>query len=131
MAKQKTVYFCSQCGHESSKWMGQCPACKQWNTFTEEKVTETKKGGAKSLKTSASPMNISEVTVENEERIPTGIHELDRVLGGGIVKVPYRWSEEIRESGNPRYYYRYAGILRTANVRFCIFLGKNLCIRSR
>lgn len=43
MAKQKTVYFCSQCGHESSKWMGQCPACKQWNTFTEEKVTETKK----------------------------------------------------------------------------------------
>ena len=66
--------------------MGQCPACKQWNTFTEEKVTETKKGGAKSLKTSASPMNISEVTVENEERIPTGIHELDRVLGGGIVK---------------------------------------------
>ena len=109
MAKQKTVYFCSQCGHESSKWMGQCPACKQWNTFTEEKVTETKKGGAKSLKTSASPMNISEVTVENEERIPTGIHEL----------------------GNPRYYYRYAGILRIANVRFCIFLGKNLCIRSR
>ena len=100
MAKQKTVYFCSQCGHESSKWMGQCPACKQWNTFTEEKVTETKKGGAKSLKTSASPMNISEVTVENEERIP-------------------------------RYCYRYAGILRTANVRFCIFLGKNLCIRSR
>ena len=86
MAKQKTVYFCSQCGHESSKWMGQCPACKQWNTFTEEKVTETKKGGAKSLKTSASPMNISEVTVENEERIPTGIGELDRVLGGGIVK---------------------------------------------
>ena len=59
MAKQKTVYFCSQCGHESSKWMGQCPACKQWNTFTEEKVTETKKGGAKSLKTSASPMNRS------------------------------------------------------------------------
>ena len=54
MAKQKTVYFCSQCGHESSKWMGQCPACKQWNTFTEEKVTETKKGGAKSLKPSAS-----------------------------------------------------------------------------
>ena len=53
MAKQKTVYFCSQCGHESSKWMGQCPACKQWNTFTEEKATETKKGGAKSLKTSA------------------------------------------------------------------------------
>ena len=40
MAKQKTVYFCSQCGHESSKWMGQCPACKQWNTFTEKRRGE-------------------------------------------------------------------------------------------
>ena len=52
----------------------------------KRKLQKRKKGGAKSLKTSASPMNISEVTVENEERIPTGIHELDRVLGGGIVK---------------------------------------------
>lgn len=85
MAKQKTVYFCSECGHESSKWMGQCPACKQWNTFVEEKITAAKKGGAKPVKASASPMSISEVTVQNEERFPTGIHELDRVLGGGIV----------------------------------------------
>ena len=47
MAKQKTVYFCSECGHESSKWMGQCPACKQWNTFVEEKAAPaTRKGGA-------------------------------------------------------------------------------------
>lgn len=85
MAKEKTVYFCKECGHESSKWMGQCPACKQWNTFVEEKIVSTKKGGAKPAKTSASPMNISEVTIQNEERTPTGIHELDRVLGGGIV----------------------------------------------
>lgn len=87
MAKQKTVYFCKECGHESSKWMGQCPACKQWNTFVEEKIASSgKQGGAKPLKTSASPMNISEVVMESEERIPTGIGELDRVLGGGIVK---------------------------------------------
>lgn len=87
MARSKTVYFCSACGHESSKWMGQCPACKQWNTFVEEKVAPTsRKGGAKPGRTSASPMNISEVTVQEEERISTGIHELDRVLGGGIVK---------------------------------------------
>ena len=85
MAKEKTVYFCKECGHESSKWMGQCPACRQWNTFVEEKIVSTKKGGAKPAKTSASPMNISEVSIQNEERIPTGIHELDRVLGGGIV----------------------------------------------
>lgn len=86
MAKQKTMYYCSQCGHESSKWMGQCPACKQWNTFTEEVITESKKGGAKSVKASASPMNISEVTSRDEERMPVGIRELDRVLGGGIVR---------------------------------------------
>ena len=86
MAKQKTVYFCSECGHESSKWMGQCPACKQWNTFVEEKAAPaTRKGGAKAGKTSASPMNISQITIQEEERISTGIRELDRVLGGGIV----------------------------------------------
>lgn len=85
MAKAKTVFFCSDCGHESSKWMGQCPACKSWNTFVEEKQSVTKKGGAKPRRASASPMNMSEVSIKSEERIPTGIGELDRVLGGGIV----------------------------------------------
>lgn len=85
MAKAKTVFFCSECGHESSKWMGQCPACKSWNTFVEEKQSVTKKGGAKPKRASASPMSMSEVSIKSEERIPTGIGELDRVLGGGIV----------------------------------------------
>lgn len=85
MAKAKTVFFCSECGHESSKWMGQCPACKSWNTFVEEKQSVTKKGGAKPKRASASPMSMSEVSIKSEERIPTGICELDRVLGGGIV----------------------------------------------
>ena len=85
MAKAKTVFFCSDCGHESSKWLGQCPACKSWNTFVEEKQSVTKKGGAKTRRASASPMNMSEVSIKSEERIPTGIGELDRVLGGGIV----------------------------------------------
>lgn len=85
MAKAKTVFFCSDCGHESSKWLGQCPACKSWNTFVEEKQSVTKKGGAKPKRASASPMNMSEVSIKSEERIPTGIGELDRVLGGGIV----------------------------------------------
>ncbi len=86
MAKSKTVYFCQECGYESAKWMGQCPACKQWNTFVEERIETTKKGGAKAKKTVASPMNIIKVSTKEEERIPTGINELDRVLGGGIVK---------------------------------------------
>ena len=85
MAKAKTVFFCSECGHESSKGLGQCPACKSWNTFVEEKQSVTKKGGAKPRRASASPMNMSEVSIKSEERIPTGIGELDRVLGGGIV----------------------------------------------
>ena len=85
MAKAKTVFFCSECGHESSKWLGQCPACKSWNTFVEENQSVTKKGGAKPRRASASPMNMSEVSIKSEERIPTGIGELDRVLGGGIV----------------------------------------------
>lgn len=85
MAKAKTVFFCSECGHESSKWLGQCPACKSWNTFVEEKQSVTKKGGAKPRRASASPMNMSEGSIKSEERIPTGIGELDRVLGGGIV----------------------------------------------
>lgn len=83
--KAKTVYFCQECGYESAKWMGQCPACKTWNTFVEEQV-ETKVGGAKAKKALASPMNIIEVSTKEEERIPTRIEELDRVLGGGIVK---------------------------------------------
>lgn len=85
MAKAKTVFFCSECGYESSKWMGQCPACKSWNTFVEEKQSVTKKGGAKPRRASASPISMSEVSTKSEERIPTGIGELDRVLGGGIV----------------------------------------------
>ncbi|MCQ2491673.1 MAG: DNA repair protein RadA [Lachnospiraceae bacterium] len=86
MAKSKSVYFCQECGYESAKWMGQCPACKEWNTFVEERIETTKKGGAKAKKTVASPMNIIKVSTKEEERIPTGINELDRVLGGGIVK---------------------------------------------
>lgn len=86
MAKAKTVYFCQECGYESAKWMGQCPACKTWNTFVEERLETTQRGGAKARKALASPMNIIEVSTKEEERIPTKIAELDRVLGGGIVK---------------------------------------------
>lgn len=86
MAKSKTVFFCGECGYESAKWLGQCPACKAWNAFSE--APALKKGGS-SLKTGVAaslPIKIKDVSLESDERVTTGISELDRVLGGGIVK---------------------------------------------
>lgn len=87
MTKMKSVFFCQQCGYESAKWMGQCPACKEWNTFTEEPVAVSSKSGGSASRThtEAHPVTISQIDSESESRIPTGISELDRVLGGGIV----------------------------------------------
>ena len=91
MAKgKKTVFFCQNCGHEESKWLGQCPACKEWNTFVEEKVTVPKTGSASSSGTAGGaapqPVLLTSVDTDDDERIRTGIGELDRVLGGGIVQ---------------------------------------------
>lgn len=87
MAKGKTtVFFCQSCGYESSKWMGQCPGCREWNTFVEETVD--KKAG-KILSSdhgkTHKPVSFNSVVMEQEERIQTGVQEFDRVLGGGIV----------------------------------------------
>lgn len=86
MAKAKMVYYCQECGHESSKWMGQCPGCKAWNTFVEEpvvkKTTTTARGGIKR----EIPVALSQISTAKDSRILTGIAEFDRVLGGGIVK---------------------------------------------
>ena len=84
MAKGKQVFFCQECGFESTKWMGQCPGCKAWNSFCEEKVTV----GAKSQsgrRAVVAPTSILEVETTDETRFTTGIGELNRVLGGGIV----------------------------------------------
>ena len=86
MAKSKTVFFCGECGYESAKWLGQCPVCKAWNAFSE--APAIKKGGS-SLKPGVAaslPIKIKDVSLESDERVTTGISELDRVLGGGIVK---------------------------------------------
>ena len=88
MAKaKKTVFFCQECGYESPKWMGQCPGCKSWNTFVEETVSpnQTKHQEATGRK-KAEPVALSEISLDEEDRIHTGIKELDRVLGGGIVQ---------------------------------------------
>lgn len=85
MAKAKQMYFCQECGYESVKWQGQCPACKCWNTFVEEKIVVG--AGKHSGKTeAAAPTSILKVETTKDTRIGTGMKELDRVLGGGIVK---------------------------------------------
>ena len=86
MAKgKKIVYFCQNCGNEESKWLGQCPSCKEWNTFVEEKVIATSKAAAVSSNREVNIVSLSEVSADDQVRIQVGIKELDRVLGGGIV----------------------------------------------
>ena len=89
MAKaKKTAFFFQECGYESPKWMGQCPGCKQWNTFVEETVVtgQGKTAGVGNVvRKAADPIPLSQVEIHEEERLCTGIKELDRVLGGGIV----------------------------------------------
>ena len=92
MAKGKTttIFYCQHCGYESSKWMGQCPGCKEWNSFVEETVSKAdlKNTGGVLLKNreKAQACILSEVTIREENKLLTGIEELDRVLGGGIVQ---------------------------------------------
>lgn len=85
MAKgKKRIFFCQNCGHEENKWLGQCPMCKQWNTFVEEAVTVTKSSTVKQAK-ETEIVPLKNVVTDNEDRVSTTIEELDRVLGGGIV----------------------------------------------
>lgn len=93
--KIKTVYFCQNCGYESSKWMGQCPGCREWNTFVEETVKPQLNSSSKALGSGSKgslsgnyskPLSLSEIILNEEERADTHIGELNRVLGGGLVK---------------------------------------------
>lgn len=87
MAKAKTVFFCQECGYESSKWMGQCPGCRSWNSFVEEPAIKKNTGNSLSkVSVSAEPARLSDICLKTDERLLTGIGELDRVLGGGIVR---------------------------------------------
>lgn len=92
MAKAKiTSFFCQNCGFESAKWMGQCPACKEWNTFVEEPLAKSGSSGSMGSSskrrggTAKAPARLNEVSVKDEDRTSTDMKELDRVLGGGIV----------------------------------------------
>lgn len=87
MAKAKTYFFCSECGYQSSSWLGKCPECGKWNTFTEEVVQAAKPsaGTKRSSLAASKPKLINEVSTSETVRIATGCGEFDRVLGGGIV----------------------------------------------
>ncbi len=88
MAGKNTKYVCQECGYVSVKWMGRCPECGNWQSFVEEFEIKTAKSKSYSMddEKSGSPMRLSEINMEREERIKTGIGELDRVLGSGIVR---------------------------------------------
>ncbi len=89
MAKIKSVYVCSECGYESPKWYGKCPGCENWNTMNEEIKESLKASGAvakRRVSSYSKPVLINEISTKDEERYDTGFSELNRVLGGGIVK---------------------------------------------
>ncbi|HEY9004239.1 MAG TPA: DNA repair protein RadA [Mucilaginibacter sp.] len=91
MAKSKVAYFCQSCGFESPKWLGKCPSCQQWNTFVEEVIEKvnvavpTWKSNSTSTQRSNKPVQVSEITFDEEQRMLTPDKEFNRVLGGGIV----------------------------------------------
>lgn len=87
MAKAKSVFVCSECGYEAPKWMGRCPSCGSWNTFYEEKLEATSSSGnVVKLRESEKPRKLNSVEGRDEIRTKTGYEEVDRVLGGGLVK---------------------------------------------
>lgn len=87
--KSKSIYICNECGYQSPKWLGKCPGCGQWNTLFETLLQETKSSGGAAKRAGAAnqrkPKHISEIEINSESRYSTGLKELDRVLGGGIV----------------------------------------------
>ena len=115
--KAKTLYICNECGYESPKWYGCCPSCGEWNTMEEEIRTAQQQKSSKASVKSVTAQRIDEIDVDDEIRFKTGMQELDRVLGGGIVK-----GSLVLLSGDP-------GIGKsTILLQICEYLGKNLRI---
>lgn len=86
MKTKTSIFFCKECGFESAKWLGQCPGCKEWNTFVEEPKIQSNSKSVKDVNLDNQPVVLSKVIIEDEDRTRTGFEELDRVLGGGITK---------------------------------------------
>ena len=86
MAKTRTIFICQECGHQVSKWLGKCPECNSWNSFSEERQLQSLSSKSRNNFESSAPLIITEVQPVQENRMMTGIGEFDRVLGGGMVK---------------------------------------------
>ena len=86
MAKTRTIFICQECGHQVSKWLGKCPECNSWNSFSEERQLQPSSSKSRNNFESSAPLTITEVQPGQENRMMTGIGEFDRVLGGGMVK---------------------------------------------
>ena len=117
--KSKTVFICKQCGNETPRWQGQCPACGAWNSIIEfeDKKTPAALAAGRSGFSRSAPKKLKEVTGEQEIRFSTGMQELDRVLGGGGVR-----GSLILVGGAP-------GIGKsTLLLQICAYLGKTLRI---
>lgn len=83
MSKKKTMFVCTECGYDAPKWYGQCPSCKAWNTMEEISISES--AGTSIRSTELTALSIEDISTDDESRYLTGMKELDRVLGGGIV----------------------------------------------
>ena len=101
MAKNKTIFVCNECGNESTKWLGKCPACNSWNSFFEQKIVESKNSELKQKDYKSNiPQKLNSYEAKETIRTSTGFRELDRVLGGGLVKgslVLLRWRTRNRK----------------------------------
>ena len=132
MAKGKRQFISAlNCGHEETKWLGQCPACKEWNTFVEEKVLASSisaQAGAKTVR-DINVVSLSEVSVDDHTRIETGMQELDRVLGGGIVPGSLVLVGGDPGIGNRLFFCRFVKNLHR-NAQFYIFLERSPFHRS-
>jgi len=84
--KVRTIYICQSCGYQSGKWLGRCPECEQWNSFIEERTSiSSRRQQRQGIQSGAAPIAITHISADEGERLPTGIEELDRVLGGGVL----------------------------------------------